>query len=101
MNIMTIVNLIIVPCGHRNLCKARDKDCGGQSYKGNYGLLQEVHFTHQYVGSFSTWRYLFHEIHVHLKPIEPVELKNQTEIIKKILKTNQWKWRKKRVVMRD
>lgn len=96
MNIMTLVNLIIVPCGHRNLCKARDKDCGGQSYKGNYGLLQEVHFTHQYVGSFSTWRYLFHEIHVHLKPIEPVELKNQTEIIKKILKTNQWKWRKKR-----
>lgn len=99
---MTIVNLIIVPCGHRNLCKARDKDCGGQSYKGNYGLLQEVHFTHQYVGSFSTWRYLFHEIHVHLKPIEPVELKNQTEIIKKNTKNKSMEMEKEeRVGMRD
>ncbi len=78
---MESINQILttVPRGHRHLCEACDEDCRGQSYKGNYGLLQEVHFSHQDVGSFSTWRNLLHEIHVHLKPVELMELKNQLE----------------------
>ena len=68
---------IIVPCGNRHLCEASDKDRRGQSYKGNYGLLQEVHLSHQHVGSLGTRRDLFHEVHVHLTPKEPMKLRNQ------------------------
>lgn len=66
-----------LPCGDRHLCEACDKDCRGQSYKGNYGLLQEVHFSHQHVGRLGTRRDLFHEIHVNLKPKrKPMELRD-------------------------
>lgn len=57
----------VSPGGHRDLSEARDEDGGGQSYKGDDGLLQEVHLAHQHVGSFGARRYLFHEIHVYLK----------------------------------
>lgn len=74
---MIKLSIIVVPCGHWYLSEASDKDCRGQSYEGDYGLLQEVHFPHQDVRGLSTLRNLLHEIHVHLLPMEPNDIRYQ------------------------
>lgn len=56
----------ILPGRYRDLSESSEQHSRGEADKGHDGPLQEVQFSHQYIGGFCTLWDLLHEVHVHL-----------------------------------